>query len=275
MAGEMAGTARDVARLVGGAGLRRRCAQSTARRLVQGAGSAGVVAYRQDPQQELQVLAHGVSGAGDWLLALADASGLSAHTQTEVRIQVDQLGAPAEIRVHTASLHALGTLRPLAASEAELLLADDAVSDPVRDAAGAAGSCLAMAEVGSVLVHAREDVEKLPWSEVSQAAAFPRVGQEWQAVDSVAALAGSTVGVLLQDLAQGTRRGILGRPMAGVPHCGGEGPRHLLLDVDTEGCTWLVAEGGQVRTAFLAFDQPVRDEGDLLEALRSWRTAAA
>lgn len=305
MASETTGTARDVARLADGPEVRRRCARSTARRLVGGAGSLDVVAYRQERPALPRPLAHGRTAGGDWLVVLPGPSGdpsldsfdspdlldsLDPSGQAEVRIQVDQLGAPSGLRVQLASLHALGTLRMLSPEEAARRLVDGATSEVLGAAVQAPGARVGLLAVDSVLVHAREDVEKLSWSEVVAGGTFPMADQEWDALDAVAALDDAVVARLLDELAQGVRRGIIGRAVvaaqehlaaAGLGASGGiaesvdeaAAPVATLLDVDAEGCTWLVRDGGTVRSVLLAFERPVRDVAELQEALRLWCAA--
>lgn len=289
MTSETTGTTRDVARLADGAEVRRRCAQSTARRLVAGAGSLDVVAYRCPSQPSLEPLAHGLTADGDWLVALPEArlpvgaSGLPE--QLEARVRVDQLGAPSDIRVQVASLHALGTLRMLSAEESSRLLAAGTEPAALDAVAQAPGVVLGLLSAETVLVHARDDVEKLPWQAVVAGGAFPASGDEWDAVDAAAVLDDAAVRRLVEELAGGSRRGIIGRPVAApqewlgaaadgvVP--GGTRPADdqaapVLLDVDAEACTWLVRNDGQVRSVVIAFDRPVRSMADLQEALRAW-----
>lgn len=274
MAGERAGTARDVARLVDGAALRRRCAVSTARRLLAGAGLVSLVAYREDPQEQLPVLAHGMTDLGAWLVVLGPvgAASRAEDEALDVRIQIDQMGAPADIRVQVASLHALGGLHVLSPDAAHHAVTEHALSDEVAAAAAAPGARVAMVQTDSVLIHAREDVDKLRWDQLIHEAAWPLGIAEWHAVDVGAQLEHDVVARLVEGLARGVRRGILGRPLPAPPQLGRE-DRHVLLDTDAEGCTWLVREGDQVRTAFVAFDRPVGDVADLDDALRSWRVA--
>lgn len=289
MTSETTGTTRDVARLADGAEVRRRCAQSTARRLVGGAGSLDIVAYRCPSQPSLAPLAHGLTAAGDWLVALPEvrlpvgASGLPE--QLEARVRVDQLGAPSDIRVQVASLHALGTLRLLSAEESSRLLAAGTEPAALEAAAQAPGVVLGLLSTQTVLVHARDDVEKLPWHAVVAGGAFPAPGDEWDAADAAAALDEAAVRRLVEELAAGSRRGLIGRPVA-APHqrlgvaADGVVPDRarsaddqaapVLLDVDSEGCTWLVRNDGQVRSVVLAFDRPVRGMAELQEALRAW-----
>ncbi|WP_010525159.1 hypothetical protein [Nesterenkonia sp. F] len=275
MTSETTGTTRDVARLADGAEVRRRCARSTARRLLGGAGVIDVVAYRWASQPALAPLAHGLTAAGDWLVAVPEArlpvgaSGLPERM--EVRVSIEQLGAPSDLRVQIASLHALGTLRLLSAEESSRLLDTGTESEPLHAAAQAPGAVLGLLSTETVLVHARDDVEKLPWSAVVDGGAFPAPGREWDALDVAAALDDAAVRRLLEELVDGSRRGIIGRPVA-APQEQLAAP--VLLDVDAEGCTWLVRSGDQVRSVVLAFDRPVQGMAELQEALRAWRATA-
>ncbi|MGQ7788893.1 hypothetical protein [Nesterenkonia sp. K-15-9-6] len=271
MAGERAGTARDVARLVDGVALRRRCATSTAQRLLAGAGRLSLVAYREEPQRELAVLAHGMTDVGAWLVVLGSEGTPTAAEgdEADVRLQIDQFGAQADVRVQVASLHALGRVHMLSPDAAHHALTEHAVSDELVAAAAAPFARVAMVQSDSVLVHAREDVEKLPWDQVAQPGAWPLGIEEWSALDTAAALAPEVVARLMEELAHGVRRGILGRTLPAPRELDGS-VEQMLLDVDAEGCTWLVREGDQVRAVLIAFDQPVTDAAGFEAALRAW-----
>ncbi|GAB3189845.1 hypothetical protein [Nesterenkonia suensis] len=272
MAGEITGAAPDVARLVGGVEMRRRCALSTARRLIRGAGGLSMVAYRERPEREMPVLAHGVTAQGQWLAVLPGSEARPGAERTEVRLQIDQMGAPAGVRVQIASLHALGTVRLVTGTETEALIREG-LAGPVALAAEVPGARVALVEAETVLLHAREDVEKLSLAEIDAARAFPAGLQEWHALEAVAQLRESTVHQLIQDLVHGARRGILGRPVTVPQEHPRIGSRLELLDVDAEGCMWLLPEGHQVRTVFIAFEQPISDEAQLAAALHQWQSA--
>lgn len=99
-----------------------------ARRLLSGAGTAAVSAYRLAPQTPPQMVLHAFDERGHVLVAAVPSPGhplasVSCGEPVAVRLDVELEAADAGVRVTTASCHLLGTLAWLDPATTESLLA--------------------------------------------------------------------------------------------------------------------------------------------------------
>lgn len=242
-----------------------RCAasRSTARRLLDGAGRATVVAYRDDPDRPHAVLAHGLTPADLIAVALHDGEGLPEPNQCgEVRLRIDQHGADPSLRVATASLHALAHLRVVDDSELDTLRSLDLLPTDVGWAAEA-GAPVALLALDRVVLHGQGGVSAHRLADVVGEQTFPRAVEEWECREIVAGLGAERTENLLADVLTGRRPGSVGHehrtPTSALTHVG----RTLLADVDSIGCTWLRVEQDRTRTVFAAFPRPVTSVAEL------------
>ncbi|OLT39571.1 hypothetical protein BJF86_06840 [Serinicoccus sp. CNJ-927] len=236
--------------------------RSTAARLLDGAGRATVVAYREDAGRPHQVLAHGLTPADVLAVALPTACLAEGEGCHEVRLRIDQHGADPRLRVSTASVHTLAHLRLVEDVELGRLAALGLLPTEVGWAAEA-GARVALLALDRVLLHDQGGVTPLAFAELVCSDRFPHRSQEWlcheiaQAVDDPAAV--------VAQVCAGDRAGVVGQghptPASVRPYVG----ETVLADVDGTGCTWLRIDADRTRTVFVPFDAPVRDL-DQLEA---------
>lgn len=237
--------------------VRSAAARSTARRLLDGAGRATLVAYRSDPDRPLAVLAHGLTPADLIAVALHDSEGLPDANQCgEVRLRIDQHGADPRLRVATASMHALAHLRVVDDAELATLRSLDLLPADVGWAAQA-GASVALLAVERVVFHGQGGVSAHLLADVVGAHTFPDVTQEWECREVVAGLGDERITALVDEIVAHRRPGSVLQehrtPLSAQAHAGST----LLADVDSTGCTWLRVERDRTRTVYAAFPRPV------------------
>lgn len=263
-------------------------ARSVARRLVRGAGRCGVVAYREDPDVSHDALAHGLCSTGELALALPAAAlpalglaadlvdvvaGGDAAPRPEVRVRVDQHGAHHEMRVATASVHALGRLRLLGADETAAMVLAHVLPAGVEEAA-VAGAPVGLVSTERMLLHGQAGVSAYTPRELVDGGCFPLADEEWDAVEVVEQRGEEwAAGVVAAAVADGSAgwTGAARRTPGSAAHLGG---RMLLADVDAAGCTWLEVGLTHTRTVFVPFAAAVRSTAELADALEGLAVAS-
>ncbi|WP_259390693.1 hypothetical protein [Actinomyces sp. 2119] len=267
----------------------------TARRLLSGAGSAAVTAYRIDPSAPSTYVAHALSKDGRVLVAACPAPGsplavVPEASSTEVRVDITLDAAEPGVRITAATAHLLGHLTWVSAEEAAGVLGSACTpacrcaitgEDPLErlaQVAGAPGGRLGIVTTERVMLHCVTGVSSHTVSEVlgveaagGTAAAHsvsthpthPASGA-WNAQEVLAAHeAVSAVGQLgLRAVCDAVRQGeahgwvCSSRPSVGV--CASLWDRILCVDVDMHGATLMHITGEEVTTLVVAFSEPLQ-----------------
>ncbi|WP_298751852.1 hypothetical protein [uncultured Serinicoccus sp.] len=246
--------------------MREGTTRSTAARLLRGAGRASVVAYRDDPDRALHVLAHGLTAADVPVVALPADTLDPSQTCREVRFKVDQHGADPRTRVSVASLHALAHLRIMDEAETRAM-SSLGLLPPEVDWPATTGAQVALLCLDRLLLHDQAGVTPMSFSEVVHPPCFPARDQEWLCRDAVEELGSGRIGQIVEEVVCGAREGLVGpghpTPASMAPVVG----ERVLADVDSTGCTWLEVGPGSTRTVFVPFGEPVRCLDDLQAAV--------
>ena len=266
-----------------------RCARRTARRLLSGAGSADLTAYRIDPSAPIPV-AHALRADGCLLIAACPASGTplaGLDRPVEVRLDITMDAADPGIRITVASAHLLGTLRWADETEAAALLASTRTpachcaitgEHPIERVAAIAdhqGGRLGVITADRFLLHGPSGISGHAIADILDIEA-PQAGYAWGAVEALTAHEAVTaVGQIgLHAICDAVREGASPgwicstRPAIGV--CPSLRGKVLCLDVDEHGATLMQITGEEVTTAVIVFpDGPIlaHDTGDVLERL--------
>ncbi|ANS79208.1 hypothetical protein SGUI_1812 [Serinicoccus hydrothermalis] len=234
--------------------LRAASTRSTAARLLDGSGRAGLVAYREHAGRSHQVLAHGLTPADVLAVALPAGCLPQGGTCHEVRLRIDQHGADPRLRVSTASVHALAHLRLVESDELADLVSLDLLPTEVRWAAEA-GARVALLALDRVLLHDQGGVTAISFDELVGSTRFPPRAEEWRCREVVQAM--ESAPRLVTQVCEGGRDGVVGQghptPESVRPFTG----QTVLADVDGTGCTWLRIETERTRTVFVPFAEPV------------------
>ncbi|WP_298889833.1 hypothetical protein [uncultured Serinicoccus sp.] len=246
--------------------MREGTTRSTAARLLHGAGRASVVAYRDDPDRSLHVLAHGLTAADVPVVALPAETLDPARTCREVRLRVDQHGADPRTRVSVASLHALAHLRIMDEGETRAM-SSLGLLPPEVDWPAAAGAQVALLCLDRLLLHDQAGVTPMSFSEVVDPPCFPARDQEWVCRDAVEELGSGRIGQIVDEVVCGAREGLVGPGHPTPPTMSPVVGQRVLADVDSTGCTWLEVGTTSTRTVFVPFGAPVRCLDDLQAAV--------
>ncbi|WP_130014863.1 hypothetical protein [Serinicoccus sediminis] len=247
--------------------MRDATARSTAARLLRGAGRAGVVAYREDPDHAHPVLSHGLTAADLLVLTLPAGSLDPATSCREVRLRLDQQAADPRVRVSTASLHALAHLRLMDEDEVSAMSGLGLLPTEVRWSADA-GAQVALLCLDRLLLHDPAGVTPLSFADVVEPPCFPTRDQEWLCRDTVEQLGAEGTRTVVDAVVEGRQDGIVGPQRPTPASMSGLAGQTVLADVDGAGCTWLqVDTAGGTRTVFVPFPTTARCPEDLERAV--------
>ncbi len=254
-------------------------AVSLARRLLGGAGRASLVAYDLAPVVEASALVHGMSRAGELLVAGIADDEVPATTweRTPLRVRFDVIKEAPEwaVRITACAVHLLGVLEWLTDDVRDRYLAEGGLSPRLAELAAAPGGRLGVVRTDRVLLHDCAGVTPLAFEELAdELAAFPDAEQEWAAHDLVARLAPDELDGLLIAAAAGWNAATIlaGNSTGGCPHMGRE---VYCVDVDRTGITLMEVEPGLAAVVVFTFDQPADSIEELAEGIHQLLESAA
>lgn len=249
--------------------------RSVAHRILAGAGSASMLAYRTDPLIGFDYLAHGLTSNGELAVVCfpetSELLDLDREADLEVRLDVVKEAVDAEVSIVSATLHLLGKLRWLSESEASNW-ALSGVLPPRLAALALAGNALAgVISTERVLLHDATGVTPMPfaeviaWDEDSECPIFPAHDEEFDAYHLVAdrsqdelhAIADALVGAILPGW-------VVNRPGNACPHTWG---KIFCVDVDRHGVLLMRVHEQSNDTCFLAFSDEVTSFSELMQCL--------
>ncbi|WP_110180881.1 hypothetical protein [Nocardioides solisilvae] len=242
-------------------------ASSTAYRLLDGGGSASFVPHRDDADRSVAVLAHGLTGRGDLLVAVVDAEapGLRGGVTT-VRLDVRREAAEARVRVISASVHLHGTVEWLDEADHASVVAAG-LRGTLGLVAAAQGVRLGAVRAERVLLHDASGVTPFPWTGLADSAhgrTFPGPDQELEAHEVVASVPDDELRALCDAVAA---QRLPGRVLSDRPTrttCSGTVGRVLVVDVDAVGVHLMRVDPDRTSVVFVQLPAPARD----LEGLR-------
>lgn len=252
-------------------------ARRTARRLLAGAGSATVSAYRLDPSGAGAYVAHALDVDGLILIAIRPQPGTPLADApddrlVDVRLDIVLDASEPGIRVTAASAHVLGTLRWVPANWVETVLAECATpvchcaitgEDPlgrVSELARTPGARLALVQGSRVILHgpdgvSRHMVEDLAGHGDEEAAMLQAAWSPLEVLDAheaVRSLGDLSLRALCEAVIADEAPGSLcsRRPSIGVARSLIE--RVLVVDVDPWGATLMHVGAEETRTVLVA-----------------------
>ena len=254
--------------------------RSCAHRLLNGAGQAMLVAYREEPAINLTAVAHGIAADGSLVVAAAEPMLIEVLASRDVgamdvRVSIEKESPDPTVEIVASAVHFLGTARWLSLEEATEAVAGGALPDGVGAIASAPGGCLAVVSMERVLLHDAAGVTPVSWEEVC------RQGCEAEAeaagggdlfTDSFGELLGLDV---LSSFGCDSVNELFGAVMLGIVpgallarqpvriSCEHVQTAVLCVDIDRTGLTLMRVSRDEAVTAFVPFAAPVVGGGEL------------
>lgn len=257
------------------AALHRRT-RSVLARLLCGAGTASLVAYRHDPARAVPLPAHGVSATGEFVVACAaaDVPGL-ADGGADVRVDLRREATEPGVRILAATAHLLGRVEWLTPTECDDAVAAGVLPESVELVATAAHGTLGVVRAQRILLHDGAGVTPVGFDEAlgglrfgsGARLIFPAAEQEVSAHDVVSTLSVADRHALCDAVLDGCLDGrVVGQVLSersGGHRCPSTAGRIYCVDVDAHGLT-LLRNGAEATTVvYVAFERPVGDELEL------------
>ena len=254
--------------------------RSCAHRLLNGAGQAMLVAYREEPAINLTAVAHGIAADGSLVVAAAEPMLIEVLASRDVdamdvRVSIEKESPDPTVEIVASAVYFLGTARWLPLEETTEAVAGGALPDGVAAIASAPGGCLAVVSMERVLLHDAAGVTPVSWEEVC------RQGCEAEAeaagggnlfADSFGELLGLDV---LSSFGCDSVNELFGAVMLGIVpgallarqpvriSCEHVQTAVLCVDIDRTGLTLMRVSRDEAVTAFVPFAAPVVEGGEL------------
>ncbi len=253
------------------AALHRRT-RSVLARLLCGAGTASLVAYRHDPARAVPLPAHGVSATGEFVVAsaAADVPGLA-----DVRVDLRREATEPGVRILAATAHLLGRVEWLTPVERDDAVAAGVLPESVELVATAAHGVLGVVRAQRILLHDGAGVTPVGFDEAlgglrcgsAARLIFPAAEQEVSAHDVVSTLSLADRHALCDAVLDGCLDGrVVGQVLSersGGHRCPSTAGRIYCVDVDAHGLTLLRNGAVATTVVYVAFERPVGDELEL------------
>lgn len=254
--------------------------RSCAHRLLNGAGQAMLVAYREEPAINLTAVAHGIAADGSLVVAAADPMLIEVLASRDVdamdvRVSIEKESPDPTVEIVASAVHFLGTARWLPLEETTEAVAAGVLPDRVAAIASAPGGCLAVVSIERVLLHDAAGVTPVSWEEVCrqgcEAEAEAAGGGDLFA-DSFGELLGLDV---LSSFGCDSVNELFGAVMLGIVpgallarqpvriSCEHVQTAVLCVDIDRTGLTLMRVSRDEAVTAFVPFADPVVGGGEL------------
>ncbi|MDN6557555.1 MAG: hypothetical protein L0K74_13900 [Acidipropionibacterium acidipropionici] len=248
--------------------------RSMARRLLAGAGSASLLAYRLSPDEFTASIAHGLTRSGQFVVAgRPDPSDpvtvVEAGEPVDVRVDLLKESPDPMVRLVAATVHALGVLTWLPREEARRLYAWGELPRDVADLVEDGRGRLGVIEVQRVVLRDSLGVTPMDFDDLEgrapdePAPAFPNGIDEWSAYDLVASVDESFLASICRSVDSGLIPGAICWRRPTVNACGHTLGRVFLADIDSTGVTLMSVDEDETLAAFAAFRRPVTTLDDL------------
>lgn len=246
-------------------------AQSLARRVLGGAGSAGLFAYRLG--ESLPFVAHGLAADGSLVIAARPEGLLSATAPgfgIDVRMDVVLHSADPTVSIVAASVHLLGELTWV--GDAELRrLRETGLPSMLADLADEPGMQVGVIEIERAVLHDLDGATVVDLDELGIASAV----DDLAAQGAVARLGQDALKDLCWAVMVGRLAGqvrVADAPPAACAHTEG---RVFCVDADLGGVTLMLVSPGEAQVVYAAFPHPVASAAALDGALAGLVEAAA
>lgn len=232
--------------------LRASRAERISSRLLGGAGTASLTAYRLDGQPSLASLSHGVADDGTLVVAAVEPrnSEMFGATPLVVRLDITREAPELEVRIVAATVHLLGSLRWMDDSWHHDASMIERLPEHVAEIALAPGGRLGVVNSASLLVHEAAGVTRVQVVKAIEGALSltgDRLSAEAPALLDLAMTTDrDRLSLLVDAVIGGYRRGYVLSEKSTAALCGGVLGKTFVVDVDAAGITLLHV--GQTKT---------------------------
>ncbi len=143
-----------------------------AHRLLAGAGTATMVAYRLTPALEVDALAHGLTRDGELVVACRPSSGdavevLPEWRKLDVRLDVTKSAPEWSVRITSAGIHLLGVLEWVPAETVIDFLSAGVLPPRVAELAASPSGRLGVIRTDRVVLHDSVGITAIPFVEIA------------------------------------------------------------------------------------------------------------
>lgn len=250
--------------------LRSRAAY-VAHRLLTGAGTASFVAFNRDSQHEIAVPAHGLTHAGELVVAhlRSDVPG-GAVGATALRLDIRREASEAQVRILSSTVHLLGSIEWLSASAQQDVLKHVWRPESLSAVAESPNAVLGVVRTERVLVHDAGGVSPLPFAELVSAdrdTIYPTAHDEFDAHEVVATLGSDALHAVYAAALEGRLPAEVLTEHATEPACGATVGRIYCVDVDALGLTLMHIGGSATTVVFVPFPATVNGQAQLRSAI--------
>lgn len=249
---------------------------SVAHRLMSGAGSASLLAFRLAPEDPCSGLAHGLTTSGQFVVAAyrdPEAAATTAADGQPIEVRVDLVkGSPEpSVRLVTATVHLVGTLTWLDPDEAFLMLVQGDLPPRVGEIAENPDGRVGVVEAGRVVLRDSLGVTPIDLDTLIQAdhcpracdAVYPDADQEWDAYDLTASVDQMYLRRICHAVDDGSIAGAVCWRRPSTHYCEHTIGRVFLADIDRTGVTLMSVQPDETISAFAAFCHPATTLDDL------------
>lgn len=241
--------------------------RSMAHRLLCGAGSASLLAYRLSPDEFTASIAHGLTHSGQFVVAgrpdpCDPVTTAEAGQAIDVRVDLLKESPDPAVRLVAATVHALGELTWLPHDEARRLYAWGELPRDVADLIEDGRGRLGVIEIERVVLRDSLGVTPMDFDDlVGQAPeeptpVFPGRIDEWNAYDLVASVSEDLLADVCWSVDSGALPGAICWRRPTVNACGHTLGHVFLADVDSTGVTLVSVAEDETLAAFAAFRRP-------------------
>lgn len=237
-----------------------------------------MLAYRAEPAQSVQSMAHGVDAEGRFLVSWIgnaccpipeshEVNPVRDQTRPEpvpVRLEILRQSPDPMTRIAAASLHLLGSLYVLSDDERIDLLAERALPSMVADVAAMRGAHVGVLVSDRVLLHDCHGVTPLAFDALvgdpeGTAPVFPTVANDLEAFECVACLEEPTLRRVCDSVMCGLLRGRVHSTKAVVNPCPAVADKVFCVDVDQTGILFMRVLNGQATSVVADFSHDVHN----------------
>ncbi|GAB78877.1 hypothetical protein SAMN05421595_0088 [Austwickia chelonae] len=237
--------------------------RTAARRALTGAGAATFTALDTEPGHGHDVIAHGLTDRGDFLMALARPHPAHPATRpTRARCDIRREAAEPRVRITAATVHLLGTVEWLTETARTTQLHEKALPETITTVAEIPDIMIGTLQIDRLIVHDSSGAVPLPLDGLLDDPAtetFPHRGDALAAHEIVAAHPATA----LADLCTAVKDGhVVGRQLSERPHhqpCRHIRGKTFCVDTDAGGVTLMHIGERTTDVVYAAFRSPVRD----------------
>ncbi|MCF2706503.1 hypothetical protein I6E29_04385 [Arcanobacterium haemolyticum] len=259
-------------------------AQSVALRLLAGSGRAHMVAYRSTPLEEYDFIAHGLTAAGELVVAVPREACAGSRTigtpDLDVRFSIEKMAPEASVSIVASSLHLLGLANWHTDESAQAFVAHNQCT-PLIESIVADGGAIAIITFDRLLLHDSAGVTPLAeaaiverWGSIRAERGSYRPFDEYSAVELIACAQLIDSPAIIDSLMLGNIAGAMltSQSTAGLLD---EALGMVCVDIDHTGVTFMYIDTDEANTVFIPFTRAVYSMLELQTELAKLRACVS